>query len=355
MWQEHGKLTVSTVVEELSNATRMRRMAIRHTLTIAGLLLVLVLFCVVSLMLGVNSVSLDDVFSALGGRANTIEEASVVRRIPRTLLAVLVGAALALSGTGMQAITRNPLADPGILGVTSGAALAVIIGIAFFGLANPLSYMGVATIGAALAALFVYSIGSLGRDGPTPLKLVLAGAAASAALVSLTSAIVLPRSNLAQRFEFWRVGGVGGATWESIVAVIPALSLGALILFAMARGMNSLALGDELAVGLGERVNRTRIIIAAGSVILAAAATAVAGPIGFVGLVIPHLCRLLIGPDHRWLLPVAATTGAALLVASDTIGRLIARPQEIEVGIITAIIGTPFFIWIVRRQRVREL
>ncbi len=215
--------------------------------------------------------------------------------------------------------------------------------------------MALAIGGAAAAAVFVYAVGSLGRGGATPLKLALAGAAATAAFTSLVSAVLLPRVDAMETFRFWQIGGVGGATWDRIAMVLPVLAVGAIVCLATARGMNSLALGDELAAGLGEHVARTRLVSSAGAVILCGAATAVAGPIAFVGLVIPHLCRLIVGTDHRWLLPFSMVTGAALLVAADVVGRVIARPEEIEVGIITALIGAPFFIWIVRRQRVREL
>lgn len=340
---------------ELPSLATVRRSAARRTLLLGLLALIVVMVAVSSLLFGVKTVTIADVFSALNGQVDTVAEAAAAKRIPRALLAIVVGAALALSGATMQAITRNPLADPGILGVTGGAALAVIFSIAVLGISSAYEYMGAATIGAVLAAAFVYTIGSIGRDGTTPIKLALAGAASTAAFVSLSSAILLPRANLMQRFEFWRVGGLGGASWNGLATILPTFALGAVIIFMMARPMNSLALGDELAAGLGEHVNRTRLIAAAGAVILAAAATAIAGPIGFVGLVIPHLCRMLIGPDHRWLLPFSAVSGALLLLSSDIIGRVIARPQEVEVGIVTAIIGAPFFIWIVRRQKVRAL
>ena len=216
--------------------------------------------------------------------------------------------------------------------------------------------MTFAIVGAALAATFVYTVGSLGRGGATPLKLALAGAATSAAFASLISAVMLPRVDLLQTFQSWQVGGVGGAEWSRIALTAPVLALGALICFLSSRGMNSLALGDDMAKGLGEHVFRTRMLSALGAVILAGAATAIAGPIGFVGLVVPHICRMLIGTDHRWLLPFSAILGAALLTASDIVGRVIApSSEEIQVGIITAIIGAPFFIWIVRRQKAREL
>ena len=315
----------------------------------------LVVLCILSVALGAREVTLPEILGGLSGDVRGVSEAAVVARVPRTVLALLVGASLGLAGAGMQAVTRNPLADPGILGVSGGAALAVVIGIVFFGLTDPTVYLFVAISGAAVAAVFVYGVGSLGGGGATPLKLTLAGAAISAAFASLTSALLLPRVDAMETFRFWQIGGVGGATWDRITLVLPALLVGALVCFLCARGMNSLALGDELAAGLGENVFRTRLVAAAGAVILCGAATAVAGPIAFVGLVIPHLCRLLVGTDHRWLLPFCAVAGAALLVAADVIGRVIARPEEIEVGIITAFIGAPVFIWIVRRQKVREL
>ena len=335
-------------------AALRRPVGVRLAWMFAGLALLVVLGAA-SLAFGARDVSLTEILAALGGGAEGVGEAAVTLRMPRTVLAMLVGAALALSGCAMQAITRNPLADPGILGASSGAALAVVVGIAFFGLSNPYSYIGVATLGAAAASAFVYAVGSMGRGGATPLKLALAGAASAAAFSSLVSAILLPRVDILETFRFWQIGGVGGASWDRILVVAPFLGLGALICLVSARGMNSLALGDDMAAGLGVQVGRTRLLAAVGAVILAGAATAIAGPIGFVGLVVPHLCRLLVGTDHRWLLPISAIAGAALLTLADVIGRIITRPEEIDVGIVTAFIGAPVFIWIVRRQRVREL
>lgn len=331
-----------------------RPVALRLAWLAAGAALVLVL-ATASVAFGVREVSPSDIAAALSGEVETIEQAAVLARLPRTALGILVGAALALSGLTMQGVTRNPLADPGILGVSSGASLAVVLGLAFFSLNSPWVTMGLAILGSGAAAVFVYFIGSLGGGGATPLKLALAGAATTAALQSLVSAVLLPRSQLMETFRFWQIGGVGGATWDRIALVTPVLAVGALICLSMARGMNSLALGDDLARSLGEHVGRTRAISSVGAVILCGAATAVAGPIAFVGLVIPHLCRLLIGTDHRWLLPMSALAGAALLLAADVVGRLVARPTELEVGVVTALIGAPFFIWIVRRQKTREL
>ncbi|PPG40576.1 iron ABC transporter permease [Pseudoclavibacter sp. RFBA6] len=310
---------------------------------------------VVSVMIGSRDVSWADAVAALGGSTNGFDEAAVAKRIPRTFLAVAVGAALGVSGAVMQGVTRNPLADPGILGVNMGASLAVVTGIAYFGLTSASSFIWVAITGAAVAAVFVYVVGSLGRGGATPLKLALAGAATSAALASFVTAIILPRGDISQSARSWQIGGVGGGTWDSISQVLPFLIVGFLISLLSAKGLNSLALGDDLAAGLGEKVALTRGAAALGAVILCGAATAVTGPIAFVGLVVPHACRLMFGVDHRWVLPFSAVVGASLLTGADVLGRILTRPSEIDVGIITAIIGAPIFIWIVRRSKVRAL
>lgn len=316
---------------------------------------VLAVLVALSVTLGVRDVSWADLRAALGGLDENVSQAAVHKRIPRTLLAVLVGAALGLAGAVMQGVTRNPLADPGILGVTSGASLAVVSGIAFFGLSSPTGYIWVAIVGAAASAVLVYVVGSLGRGGATPLKLALAGAATTAAFSSLISAILLPRIAVMDSFRFWQIGGVGGASTSRILTVLPFLVVGTLVCLAVGRGLNALALGDDLAAGLGERVALTRAAAATGAVLLCGAATAVAGPIGFVGLVVPHACRLVVGTDHRWLLPFSMVVGAALLTAADLLGRLVARPEEVDVGIITALVGAPVFIAIVRRMRGRAL
>ncbi|WP_219819373.1 iron ABC transporter permease [Pseudoclavibacter sp. AY1F1] len=310
---------------------------------------------VVSVMIGSRDVSWADAVAALGGSTNGFDEAAVAKRIPRTFLAVAVGAALGVSGAVMQGVTRNPLADPGILGVNMGASLAVVTGIAYFGLTSASSFIWVAITGAALAAIFVYVVGSLGRGGATPLKLALAGAATSAALASFVTAIILPRGDISQSARSWQIGGVGGGTWDSISQVLPFLVVGFLISLVSAKGLNSLALGDDLAAGLGEHVAITRGAAALGAVVLCGAATAVTGPIAFVGLVVPHACRLMFGVDHRWVLPFSAVVGASLLTGADVLGRILTRPSEIDVGIITAIIGAPIFIWIVRRSKLRAL
>ncbi len=308
-----------------------------------------------SLIIGTRDVPLAEVLSALRGETQTIAQAAVSTRIPRTVLALLAGAALGLAGAVMQGVTRNPLADPGILGVNIGASLAVVIAIAWFGITSSQAFVWTAIAGAGLTAVFVYLIASLGRGGATPLKLALAGAATSIAFSSLVIAVVLPRADVAGGIRSWQIGGVGGATFDRMLPVLAFFAIGFLICLLSARRLNSLALGDELAAGLGERVAFARASATLGAILLCGATTALCGPIGFVGLVVPHACRLLVGPDHRWLLPFSALGGAALLTASDIAGRIAARPSELDVGIVTALIGGPFFIHIVRRQKVRDL
>lgn len=319
------------------------------------LALALVLLAALSVAIGTRDVSLGDITAALGGGIETIGQAAVAMRIPRTLLAVLAGAALGLAGAVMQGVTRNPLADPGILGVNMGASLAVVVGVAWFGIETANAYIVTAILGAGASAAFVYVIGSLGRGGATPLKLALAGAATSVAFSSLVIAVVLPRNDIAGGIRAWQIGGVGGATFERIHPVLPFLVVGFVISLLCARKLNALALGDDMAAGLGENVPLARATAALGAILLCGATTAVCGPISFLGLVVPHLNRLLVGSDYRWLLPLSALGGACLLLAADIVGRVVARPAELDVGIITALIGAPFFIWIVRRQRLRDL
>lgn len=333
-----------------------RRRALVVTIGVAALILVTAL----SLAFGSRPVGLSDVLTGLtaslrGERAAEIGAIAVQLRIPRTVLALAAGAALALSGALMQAITRNPVADPGILGVNTGASLLVVCGIAFIGLTSPLQYLGLAFVGASVTALFVYVVGSIGAGGATPIKLALAGAATAAALSSLVSAILLPRANAMNEFRFWQVGGVAGADWGTMAVVAPILGIAALTAFACGPALNALALGDDVATGLGVKTGPTRAVAATAGVALCAAVTGVAGPIAFVGLMVPHVVRLAAGPDQRWLLPLSALGGSILLVAADTIGRVIGSPGEVEAGIITAFLGAPVLVLIARRTRMRAL
>ncbi|MEU2944978.1 iron ABC transporter permease [Nocardiopsis alba] len=347
--------TTGTRPAEPAGIGAVRRPRRLRVLGLTVLVLVVLGLMCVSVAVGTRDVGWDAIVAALGGSAEGFDEAAVAKRVPRTLLAVLAGAALGVAGAVMQGVTRNPIADPGILGVNMGASLAVVVGMASFGLASATHFVWAAVVGGGITAVFVYVIGSLGRGGATPLKLALAGTAVSAALASFISAIVLPRNDIAGGVRSWQIGGVGGATYDSLTQVLPFLLVGFALCLACARGLDMLALGDDLAAGLGERVALARGGASLGAVALCGAATAVTGPIAFVGLVVPHVCRLLTGPGHRWLIPFSALGGAALLTAADVVGRIVARPAQIDVGIVTALIGAPFFIHIVRRQKVRSL
>lgn len=322
-----------------------------------GTCLVGLLICVfASLALGSRSLGLGEVAQALFYPDNGSFDVLVVReRIPRTIFSIIAGASLGVSGALMQAVTRNPIADPSILGVNTGASLFVVCGIAFFHISTADAYIWFALAGAGFTSVFVYKIGSMGYGGATPIKLALAGAATSAALSSLVSAVILPRTDVMNAFRFWQVGSVSGATWEGILTVAPFLAVGLLLGILSAPALNALALGDDVATGLGVRTGMVRMMGASAGVLLVGATTALAGPIGFVGLMIPHAMRLIFRADMRYILPMSAVSGAVLLTISDVIGRLIGRPAEIEAGIVTAFFGAPILILIARRVRVRSL
>ncbi|TQL03441.1 iron ABC transporter permease [Cellulomonas sp. SLBN-39] len=334
------------------SASLRRRRSVGLTVAVAGLALAVL----ASLAFGTRVVGWQDVVAGvLHPDMDVIAQAAVQSRVARTVLGLLVGAALGLAGAVMQGLTRNPLADPLLLGVSSGASLFVVMGIAWLGLSTLTQYVWLAFAGAAAASALVYGIGSLGREGATPLKLALAGAATSAALSSAVSMVLLSRTDVFDTFRFWQIGSIGRADLADIARVAPFLLVGAVLAVGCARGMDALALGDELATGLGQRTLVVRLVGALAVVLLCGTAVAIAGPIGFVGLVVPHLARAFTGPSHRWLLPYSAVLGAALLLVADVVGRVVARPQEIEVGIVTAVLGAPVFIAIIRRRQVREL
>ncbi|MDO4900971.1 iron ABC transporter permease [Actinomyces sp.] len=349
-----GGAPANTLDSAASATSRPPR--IRRPLLALGIVIILLgLAIVASIAFGARVVGVGEILDGLAGRGGELGALAVAERIPRTATAVTAGAALGLSGALMQAITRNPIADPGILGVNTGASMAIVAAIAFVHISSLWEYLWVAMAGASLTAVVVYAIGSLGPGGTTPVKLALAGVATSAALSSLISAIMLPRAEGLTDFRFWQVGSLGRGTWASLVTVAPFLLVAALLAAAVARPLNSLALGEEMAVGLGVKVGRTRLLAAAAGVIACATTTALAGPIGFVGLMVPHAVRMLVGPDNRLLLPLSALGGAALLTFADVLGRVIARPGEVSVGVVTAFVGAPVLIAIARGAKVREL
>ncbi len=325
----------------------------------AGLLLaaaVLVVLVLLSLAVGTRTIPLATTWQALTAYdpTNTDHLVIVELRLPRTLLGLLVGAALGLAGAVMQGVTRNPLADPGILGVNAGAALFVVIAITL-GITGALGYVWFAFLGAALASVVVYSIAALGRDGATPVKLALAGAAVSALCYAVTTAFLLLDQSTFDQFRFWQVGALAGRGLGVVATLAPFLGVGILVSLLLGRVLNTLSLGDDVARGLGASVVGSRIAAAAVVVLLCGAATAAAGPIGFVGLTIPHVARMITGPDYRWVLPYSMLLAPILLLGADVLGRVIARPGEIQVAIVTAVIGAPVFIALVRRRNLAEL
>lgn len=334
----------------------MTRFATRQFAWFLLLLSALVgLSALASVAFGARVVGLGEIWAGVSGQGTDIGALAVAERMPRTAIALACGACLGVSGALMQAVTRNPIADPGILGVNTGASLAVVLGIAFGGLSSLFSTLWVALLGAALAAGLVYTLGSLGPGGTTPIKLALAGVATTAALSSLITMIRLPRAVGLDDFRFWAIGSLGRGTWTTLATVAPFIGVALAVAFASASALNSLALGDEMATALGVRVARTRLAAAGAGVALCAVVTAVAGPIGFVGLMVSHVVRLVVGPDQRRVLPLAALAGAGLLTGADVVGRIVNRPNEIAVGIITAFLGAPVLIYIVRTTKVREL
>ena len=319
-------------------------------------LALLSIMAIFSISLGAKSIAFSKVADVLlGNDPDSLEAAIILQRIPRTVFGILAGGALGISGALMQSITRNPIADPSILGVNTGASLFVVAGIAFFNITVAYQYIWLAIIGAGVTAVFVYSVASMGKDGATPLKLALSGSAVSIVLGSLVSTIMLPNNRVMEAFRFWQVGSIGSATWENIMLISPFLIVGFIISMFISGYLNNLALGDEAATALGTNVVMTRTIGALSSVLLCGATTALAGPIGFVGLIIPHIIRLIFGSEMSKMLPLSFLGSAILMLISDIIGRIISLPGETEVGIVTAVLGAPVFILAIRKGRVKSL
>lgn len=325
----------------------------QRMLVLGMLVIVLLVACFASVAIGARAVSLPTVFDALGNLGQPLSNddwAVVHNRIPRTVTGLLVGACLGLAGTSMQGLTRNPLADPGLLGVNAGAALAIVSAVVFFGAVQPLSYVWFGFLGAAFAAVVVYSVASMGREGATPVKLALAGAALTAGLFSLLNALLVSNQDALTAFRNWQVGSLAGKDWEQILTLLPFMLAGVLLVLGTGRWLNGLALGDDLARGLGQNPALARGVSGLGVVLLCGSATALAGPIAFVGLVVPHLLRTLIGTDYRWLLPYAVLTAPIILLAADVLGRVVMLPGEVAAGILTVFIGGPVFIALVRAR-----
>lgn len=346
-------------VEPTAAANRggvLRRAGTRGGGLAAAVVVLAVLGCV-SVAYGSKSIALGTVWDAFASFDGTREDHVIVRelRVPRTVLGLEIGAALGLAGAVMQGLTRNPLADPSILGIQSGAALGVVLAISTFGIGSLTGYVWFGFVGAAIAGVVVYTLGSLGRGGATPVKLALAGAAVMYLLVSITTAIELSDFSTLQQSRFFVVGSLVGRDTAIAGQVFPFLAVGAVLALGLPRSLNAMALGDDVARSLGQRVYVTRAVSGLSVVLLAGAATAAAGPIVFVGLTVPHMARAICGPDYRWVLPWTVVLSPMLLLAADVLGRVVARPAELQVGIVTAVLGAPFFVALVRRGRVAEL
>ncbi len=329
----------------------------RRLIGLLALLALTLAACLASIAVGTRSIGLGEVWRSLLDSGLAGEEAVIIRqlRVPRTVLGLLVGMALGVAGALMQGHTRNPLGDPGLLGVTAGASLAVVLAIAWLGVGTPSGYVWFAFAGALAGTVAVYLIGSAGRGGATPVTLALAGAALSALLYGLVRAVLVTDQQTLDSFRFWVVGALAGRGPEVAWQVGPFIAAGLLLAVVNSPALNLLGLGEDVARGLGQRIWLARAVGLAAITLLAGAATAACGPIAFVGLVVPHAVRAFTGPDHRWLIPCSALAGAVLLLAADVIGRIVARPGELQVGIVLALVGAPFFIALVRRRKTARL
>lgn len=345
----------STEVDSAANRkvwSLTRRMSGVVALSTCALLGVLL-----SLAVGAKSIPWGTVIDAVFSYDVSVTDHLIVRelRLPRTVLGILVGGALGMAGALMQGVTRNPLADPGLLGVNAGASFAVVVAIWSFGITSVSGLVWFAFVGAGITSVVVYVLGTAGRGGATPVRLALAGAALASLLFALTRAVTLLDRATLDQFRFWAVGSLAGRGTDVAGQVAPFMIVGAVLAIGAARQLNALALGEEAARALGTKVHTTRLVSVLGITLLCGSAVAAAGPIGFVGLVVPHAVRAWFGPDQRWLIPMSAVAGAALLLFCDTIGRVVARPGEVQVGIMTAAIGGPAFVLLVRRTRMAQL
>jgi iron complex transport system permease protein len=356
---------VTTAAERAGYAPAEARVRARGRLTTRGLgLLVsvagLLAVAALSIAVGTKSIPLGTVLDTLDGAVTDparAEDLTIVQqlRIPRTLLGLVAGLALGMAGALMQALTRNPLADPGILGIDAGASAAVVLAISVFGVTSLSGYIWFAFAGAAAAFVVVYAVGSGSRSGTSPERLALAGAAVGAALLAVTNAFALIDSATFDRFRQWIVGSLSGRDLDVVAGVTPFIVAGALLALALGPSLNVVALGEDTARALGADLNRTRVLSAVAITLLCGAATAAVGPIVFVGLAVPHLARALVGPDQRWLLPYSLVLAPTLLLAADVLGRIVARPGEMQVGLVTAFLGAPVFIAVILRRRIVPL
>ncbi len=320
---------------------------------VAGCLLLLALAVLESIALGTRQIPFGTVLDALTDPvAGDNDHVYVLdSRVPRTVVGLVAGAALGVAGALMQGVTRNPIADPGLLGVNAGAGLAVVVAIWGLGITAPAGYLWFAFGGAAVAAVVVHVVASLGWEGVTPVKLALVGAAVTAVATSLVTLVLLRDQRTLDEFRLWQVGTLLGRSVSLALVLLPFVVVGVVLALAASPMLNLMALGDDVARGLGQDLTLGRGVVLTSVVLLCGAATALVGPIAFVGLVVPHVGRYLVGPDYRLLVPLSAVLGPALLLAGDVLGRLVARPSEVEAGLVVAVIGAPVLVLLVRTSR----
>jgi len=321
-------------------------------------LIILLALCAVALLMSLRfgslNISTADAWNAIFNYDPNVYEQTVVRklRVPRTLIALAVGGALGVAGAVLQGVTRNPLAEPSILGISQGASLAVAIAVTYLGLTSPSEFVWFAFAGALLASLLVFAVGSAGQDGASPVKLALAGVVVTALLSAWTSTLLLLNRDTLDTVRFWVAGSVTGRDLNVLKFVSPFMALGVVACIFLGHQLNVLAMGEDNARSLGMNTSRTRLMASFFVIIITGAAVAAAGPIGFVGLAVPHFAKALVGADFRWILPYSFGLGVILLLGADIVGRLIVRPGELPVGIVTALVGAPFLVYLARTIRV---
>lgn len=339
-----------------SNPVAARQLPARFAVLVVGSLAMIFLCGVAGLFLGSHRIDPSEVWSSFTAYDAQNNAHVIVRssRLPRAVLGIVVGSALGLAGALMQSLTRNPLADPGILGVNAGAAAAVVVAIAYLGASNIGGYIWAAFGGAGLAAVAVYLLGSSRKSSATPIRMALAGSAVTIAITAVTNMVLISNEPAFNSFRYWAVGSLQGRGLEISASVAPFILGGILLSLLLAGRLNAMALGEETARGLGVRTGSSRMLAAIAVVLCAGAATAAAGPIGFVGLAAPHMVRRVVGADHRLLLPGVVVAAPAFLLCADVLGRVLVAPGELQTGIAATALGGPLFVWLVRSRKLGQ-
>lgn len=333
-----------------------RRRTTARALAVLGALLLLIAAALLSLAVGSRSLPVSVVVDALlHDDGSTASSVIWDVRVPRTLAGLTAGAALGVAGALIQALTRNPLADPGLLGINAGAATGVVLSVTVFGITSLWSSVWFAMVGAVVAGLSAYSLASGGRGGATPERLALGGAVVAAVFTGVGQTLMLLDAQALDQLRFWSVGSLARADAETLTTITPFVAVGLVVALALVRPLNAMALGDDSARALGARPHRTRLLGLLAVTVLCGAATAAVGPLVFVGLAVPHMARTIAGADQRWTLPLSMLLAPALLLFADVLGRIAVRPDELDAGVVTAVVGAPLFILLVRHRRVVAL